>query len=129
MEKYSLESYIDFPLLMSETVGKNEDFNHKQKGSNKSTKYTKWCFVKKKLIKLNIDLDLKSKIDKLPIDIQKKLCIYTWRGFWRDYVPLTAKIPSWYIRKNKVEKIIYESKLKNIHFLHLPFNTINDNLK
>ena len=128
--KYSIDSYIDFPLLMCEIVDDtNLDFNHKQKGSNKSIKNVKWCFVKNKIVKLDIDCVLKDKISKLPIDIQKKLCIYTWRGFWRDYVPLTAKVPLWYTRKLYVENRLFEARSKNIHFMHLEFNTLPENKK
>ena len=78
---------------------------------------------------LCVDIKLKKNIDKLPPDIQKKICIYTWKEFWRDYIPLTAKIPSWYSRKIKIEKVLLDSKLNNIHFLHLPFNTLKENKK
>uniref|UniRef100_A0A6C0BUG8 Uncharacterized protein n=1 Tax=viral metagenome TaxID=1070528 RepID=A0A6C0BUG8_9ZZZZ len=73
--------------------------------------------------------NLKLNINKLPIIIQKKIYILVWRNFWRNYVPLTAKVPSWYHRKIKIEKIIFQSKLNNIHFLHLPFNTLPENKK
>lgn len=73
--------------------------------------------------------NLKLNITKLPIIIQKKIYILVWRNFWRNYVPLTAKVPSWYYRKIKIEKIIFQSKLNNIHFLHLPFNTLPENKK
>tara|TARA_B110000046_G_C12904001_1_gene359856 strand:- start:312 stop:809 length:498 start_codon:yes stop_codon:yes gene_type:complete len=66
-------------------------------------------------------------INKLPIELQKKICIYTWRLYWRNYIPLTAKIPSWYNNKVSVENILFQSKLKNIHFLHLPFNILPEN--
>ena len=71
--------------------------------------------------------DLKKNIDLLPKDIQTKICILCWKGFWRDYVPLTAQIPSWYNRKVMVENMIYKARLNNIHFLHLPFNTLEEN--
>ena len=44
-------------------------------------------------------------IKKLPIVIQKKIYIMIFRNFWRSYIPLTAKVPSWYNNKIKVEKI------------------------
>lgn len=76
-----------------------------------------------------IDNRIKEWIESLPIDIQKKLCIYTWRMFWREYVPLTAKIPSWYSRKLYVEKTLLDSRIDNIHFMHLEFNTLEKNKK
>ena len=71
--------------------------------------------------------DMKTNISLLPLEIQKKIYILCWRGFWRDYVPLTAQIPSWYNRKVMVENMIYKARLNNIHFLHLPFNTLEEN--
>ena len=49
--------------------------------------------------------------------------------FWKDYIPLTAQIPSWYNRKIMIENMRYKAKLNNIHFLHLPFNTLEENKK
>lgn len=72
-------------------------------------------------------MNIKEFIQLLPKDIQKKIYILSFKLFWRNYIPLTAKIPSWYDRKNKIEKILFDSKIKNIHFLHLPFNTIPEN--
>jgi len=68
-------------------------------------------------------------IQKLPIILQKKIYILVWKLFWRSYIPLTAQIPTWYHRKIKIENIIFQSRLKNIHFLHLPFNTLPENKK
>ena len=63
-------------------------------------------------------------LSKLPRDIQKKIYIICFRNFWREYVPLTAKIPSWYYRKIEIEREMFESRNNNIHFLHLSFNCI-----
>lgn len=68
-------------------------------------------------------------IDYLPRDIQKRIYIFYWKLFWRNYIPLTAKIPSWHKRKNYIDKTLWEARLKNIHFLHLPFNTLPENKK
>ena len=75
------------------------------------------------------DNNLILNIKKLPIVIQKKIYIMIFRNFWRSYIPLTAKVPSWYNNKIKVENLIFQSRLKNIHFLHLPFNTLPENKK
>ena len=68
-------------------------------------------------------------INYLPRDIQKRIYIFYWKLFWRNYIPLTAKIPSWYKRKNYIDKTLWEARQKNIHFLHLPFNTLPENKK
>ena len=75
------------------------------------------------------NLTLVEWINLMPKDIQVKLCILTWRGFWRDYVPLFAKPPSWLNYHNYVQKSLWEAREKNIHFLHLPFNTLPENKK
>lgn len=76
-----------------------------------------------------IDEELKKQIESLPIEIQKKLYIYSMRFFWRDYVPLTAKVPTWYHRHIAVERDLYDARDKNIHFMHLSFNTLPENKK
>ena len=67
------------------------------------------------------------KISLFPKEIQAKICILTWRLYWRRYVPLTATPPSWQIRANNVQKILWSARQNNIHFLHLPFNTLPEN--
>jgi hypothetical protein len=85
--------------------------------------------VIKKMWSVEIDETFKGYVDMLPKEIQKKLYIYSMRFFWRDYVPLTAKIPSWYDRKIKIDKKLYDAREKNIHFMHLPFNILPENKK
>ena len=74
-------------------------------------------------------LSIFESIKYLPKDLQKRIYIFYWKFFWRDYIPLTAKIPSWHKRKNYIEKTLWEARQKNIHFLHLPFNTLPENKK
>ena len=70
---------------------------------------------------------LRTKIQKMPLDIQKKICIWTWRLYWRDFVPITAKIPTWMVHSQYMQRQLWEARLKNIHFLHLPMNIIPEN--
>ena len=79
-----------------------------------------------------IDINNLSTLDLikyLPRDIQKRIYIFYWKNFWKNYTPLTAKPPSWLPYHNYVKKTLWESRLKNIHFLHLPFNTLSENKK
>ena len=76
---------------------------------------------------VRLNKDIKKRISLLPKEIQKKIYIYCFRFFWRDYVPLIAKVPSWYERKIKIDKELYEARNKNIHFLHLSFNCLPEN--
>lgn len=80
-----------------------------------------------KMWELDIDVELKEKIEEMPKEIQKKLYIYTMRFYWRDYIPLTAKVPSWYKYKIETERQLYDAKRDNIHFMHLSFNTLPEN--
>jgi hypothetical protein len=63
----------------------------------------------------------------LPTNLKNKIYITWMREFWKDYVPLTAQIPSWYPSKIAIEKEIFDSRYRNIHFLHLSFNTLREN--
>ena len=65
----------------------------------------------------------------LPPDIVKRVYIWWFRLYWRSYRPLTAKEPTWQKRKNYVDRQIWDSRLKNIHFLHMSFNTLDQHKK
>ena len=71
--------------------------------------------------------DWNYKITLFPREIQAKIYIHTWKLFWKSYVPLFAKPPSWMKHANYVKKTLWEARQKNIHFLHLPFNTLPEN--
>lgn len=106
--------------------------NHKKRIQNKKESkkrklYKKKLKLKHKKIQFLLQNDIKYMIQCLPKEIQKRICIMTWKGFWRDYVPITAKPPSWLKYANYIQKTLWESKLNNIHFLHLPFNTLPEN--
>ena len=70
---------------------------------------------------------LEHNIALLPRDLIGKLYIHAMRKFWRRYVPVTAKPPTWLSRKNRVDRILWNARYQNIHFLHLPFNTLPQN--
>ena len=71
----------------------------------------------------------KHQIKLFPQEIQRKICILTWRFFWREFIPITAKVPSWQIRANAVTQELWLAREKNIHFSHLSFNCIPENKK
>ena len=108
--------------------------NHKKRIKNKIKSQHRKQINKKKKIQMKkhkkqIETDIKYMIKSLPKEIQKCIYIMTWKGFWRDYVPQTAKPPSWLEYNNYVKYTLWESRQKNIHFLHLPFNTLPENKK
>ena len=108
--------------------------NHTKRIKNKKASYYRKLYKQKQNRKQKrkqklLCTDIKYMIQCLPKEIQKKLYIITWRNFWRDYVPKTAKPPSWLNHMNYVKKSLWEAKQKNIHFLHLPFNTLPENKK
>jgi|TARA_B110000208_G_scaffold128855_1_gene156552 hypothetical protein len=71
--------------------------------------------------------NLQLRVMALPREVQTKIYILTWRLFWREYVPVTAKVPSWQKRADYVQSQLWMAVEKNIHFLHLPFNTLPEN--
>ena len=110
------------------------NMNHKKrlkeiKQSNKRKILKNKLSKKIKLHKKRIETDLSYFTNCLPIDIQKRIYILAWKLSWREYVPITAKIPSWHNHMNYVQKKLWEAQLHNIHFLHLPFNTLPENKK
>ena len=70
-----------------------------------------------------IDFNLK----QLPIQLRNKLFILCMRNFWRNYTPLTAIPSSWYYSAIKQQQLLYNATQDNIHFLHLPCNTLKEN--
>ena len=61
---------------------------------------------------------------ELPIHIRNKIGIYCIKSFWKQYIPITNKVPNWYYYKNYIEKELFKSISNNIHFMHLEFNTL-----
>jgi len=112
----------------------NHIMNHKKRIKNKKASHKRKIYkekvkLKNKKIQLLLKTDIQYMIQSLPKEIQKLIYIMTWKGFWKEYVPLTAKPPSWLKHANYIKKILWESREKNIHFLHLPFNTLPENKK
>jgi hypothetical protein len=108
--------------------------NHKKriknkKGSKKRKIYKKKVKLRHKKIQILLKTDIIYMIQSLPSEIQKRIYIMTWKGFWRDYIPITAKPPTWLKYANYIQKTLWESRLNNIHFLHLPFNILPENKK
>ena len=96
----------------------------------KKLKYEYLCQKKVMKHKCNFrEDDWKYKISLMPREIQAKIYILVWKQFWKDYVPKTAMSPSWVHYANYVERVSWEAIQKNIHFLHLPFNTLPENKK
>ncbi len=112
-------------------------FNMKDKKKMRNTKRNNKRLNRRNKLKIKlhkkhinlIETDLSYFTQCLPIDIQKRIYILTWKLSWRNYVPSTAKIPSWHNHMNYVQKKLWEAQLHNIHFLHLPFNTLPENKK
>uniref|UniRef100_A0A6C0CFV1 Uncharacterized protein n=1 Tax=viral metagenome TaxID=1070528 RepID=A0A6C0CFV1_9ZZZZ len=78
---------------------------------------------------LFIDQELYDNIDALPNILKYRIYIMKVREFWKNYVPLTAQIPLWYPRYSKQTNLLLDCQLKNIHFSHLPCNTLESNKK
>ena len=74
------------------------------------------------------DNDVIYNVSLLPRDVRAKIFIQCMRNYWKEYVPLTAQVPTWFAHKVKVEQELYQSRLKNIHFSHLSYNCIPEML-
>ena len=72
-------------------------------------------------------LRFKYRISKLPKELQKKIYIECFRKLWREYIPLTSKIPSWYQYKVNLDRYYFDNITRNIHFLHYDFNCLPEN--
>ena len=83
--------------------------------------------LKKRYLFLNNPLFMKYNIKQLPPQLRNKLYIMCMRNFWRKYVPLTAKIPSWYPLSIVRSDQLFHAQQNNIHFLHLSCNTLYTN--
>ena len=78
---------------------------------------------------LNNPFFLEWNIHLLPQHLQRYLYIWCMKLFWRYYIPLTAKIPTWYDSHIQQQTLLLNARLHNIHFLHLPCNTLEENKK
>jgi len=63
---------------------------------------------------------------ELPIQLRNMIYIYCMRNFWRTYIPLTSQVPSWYEYAVYQRNLLYKARQNNIHFLHLPCNTLSE---
>ncbi len=85
--------------------------------------------TKKRYLFLN-DLDkLDDNIQQLPSQLRNKIYIMSMRNYWRTYIPLTAKVPSWYEHAIAQKQLLFNAIQENIHFMHLPCNTLEENKK
>ena len=83
--------------------------------------------ITKKLIYHFDEGELDTNINQLPLNIRNKLYIICMRNYWRNYIPDTAKIPIWHEHAINQRQLLFDAMQKNIHFLHLPCNTLESN--
>lgn len=69
------------------------------------------------------------KICRLPKEIQKKIYIMSMRYYWRDNFKNTILKPMWCDYKKYLDDEIKKSIIDNVHFMHLEFNTLEENKK
>ena len=74
---------------------------------------------------LLVDKELYNYIQMLPIQLRNHLYIRCMRDYWKQYIPITSKIPTWHRYAVKQQKLLFDARLRNIHFLHLPCNTLS----
>jgi hypothetical protein len=76
---------------------------------------------------LELDKQLYDKINNLPPQLRNYLYIWCMKLFWRQFVPITAKVPMWNDYANYQRNLLFQARKYNIHFLHLPCNTLPEN--
>lgn len=69
---------------------------------------------------------LKFNLKQLPRQLHNRIYIRCMKEFWKKYVPLTGQVLPWHVQGLKQHRLIYESIQQNIHFLHLPCNTLDE---
>jgi len=84
---------------------------------------------KKRYLFINPSDLLAYNINQLPPQLRNKIYIMCMRNFWRNYIPLTAKVPSWYQLSVTRNKQLFYAQQNNVHLLHLSFNTLYKNRK
>ena len=98
---------------------------NKQKIYNKE----KSCLEEELRIEIAKRKSLTKNIKNLPEGLQRIIYVFSIKRYWKDESLIPRGIPIWfeylqYITKEK-EKVYF----KNIHFLHLEFNTLPENKK
>jgi len=96
--------------------------------TNQLTKYNSQLSEKRYLF-LNDPEKIDENIQQLPTQIRNKIYIMSMRNYWRKYIPLTAQVPSWYKHAISQKKMLFDAMQENIHFMHLPCNTLEENKK
>jgi len=82
---------------------------------------------KKRYLFLNPSDILEYNINQLPPQLRNKIYIMCMRNYWRNYIPLTAKVPPWYQLSLTRSKQLFYAQQNNVHLLHLSFNTLYKN--
>ena len=80
--------------------------------------------TKRRYLFLNNRLFMKYNIKQLPPQLRNMIYIICMRNFWRQYIPLTSKVPTWYNLRLSQEEQLFHARQNNIHFLHIDSNTL-----
>ena len=72
-------------------------------------------------------LPLNDSILYLPKDIRNKIYVFWIKRYYKKELLHKSLKPIWYEHNILVQKQLLKSKLYNIHFLHLDFNTLPEN--
>lgn len=74
-------------------------------------------------------MSLTNCIKELPKPIKNLIYIFWIKKYYKQQLLCKSLKPIWYDHKVYVEKQLLLSKLNNVHFLHLDFNTLPENKK
>ena len=72
-----------------------------------------------------IEKELYDNIQAMPHVLKHRLYIRTMPEYWKDQgISHVSRVPLWYASAVKQQQLLFDATCKNIHFLHLPCNTL-----
>ena len=75
-----------------------------------------------------IEKELYDNIQAMPHVLKHRLYIRTMREYWKDQgISHVSRVPVWYASAVKQQQLLFDATCKNIHFMHLPCNTLPEN--
>ena len=75
-----------------------------------------------------IEKELYDNIQAMPHVLKHRLYIRTMREYWKDQgISHVSRVPLWYASAVKQQQLLFDATCNNIHFLHLPCNTLPEN--
>ena len=121
-KKYKLSTY--FLILKRNYFQSRNEYNPFLKNKKYKYKYFNIHYLSRKEIN---KLQLNECILQLPKYIRNAIYILWLKRYYKEKLLNTSLKPLWYDHYSLVQKQLTKTKLYNVHFLHLDFNTLPEN--